>query len=177
MGLDMYFTAAKASFGGYEHNKGTREAETFDAIIAASGFPREVVQASVEVRAQVGYLRKANAIHAWLVKHIQGGVDDCRTAYFSPEKIAELRDTVRQILDTVVKGEPSNEHGYETYPDLTVDAELAAELLPPQEGFFFGSYEIDEWYVSDLEVADTFLTIMLEHEGVKDCDFYYHSSW
>lgn len=49
MGLDMYFTAAKTSFGGYEHNKGTQEAETFDAIIAASSFPREVVQDSVEL--------------------------------------------------------------------------------------------------------------------------------
>lgn len=166
MGLDMYFTAAKASFGGYEYNKGTREAETFDAIIAASGFPREAVQDSVEVRAQVGYLRKANAIHAWLVEHIQGGEDDCRTAYFAPEKIAELRDTVRQILGTVVKGEPNN-----------VDAELANEILPPREGFFFGTYEIDEWYVNHLETADTFLTNMLEHEGLKDCDFYYHSSW
>mgnify|MGYP003525672828 CR=1 FL=1 len=82
-----------------------------------------------------------------------------------------------ETLDTVVKGEPSNEHGYETYPDLTVDAELAKELRPTWEGFFFVSYEIDEWYVNDLETADTFLTNMLEHEGLKDCDFYYHSSW
>lgn len=177
MGLDQYFTAAKTSFGGSEYSKGTQEAVTFDAIIAALGFPREAVQDSVEVRAQVGYLRKANAIHAWLVEHIQGGEDDCRTAYFAPEKIAELRDTVRQILGTVVKGEPNGEHGYETYPDLTVDAELANELLPPREGFFFGTYEIDAWYVDNLETADTILTNMLEHEGLKDCDFYYHSSW
>jgi hypothetical protein len=32
-----------------------------------------------------------------------------------------------------------------------LDPSVAKELLPPQQGFFFGSYEIDEWYLNDIK--------------------------
>ena len=31
------------------------------------------------------------------------------------------------------------------------NSDLAMELLPPTEGFFFGSYAIGEWYLEDLK--------------------------
>lgn len=33
----------------------------------------------------VGYWRKANAIHAWFVKNVQGGVDNCQSHEVSKE--------------------------------------------------------------------------------------------
>lgn len=181
MGLDMYFSAQKYIPGGYNHMKGTEKEKTFDSVLSAVGVPRGIAGSSVTVDIQIGYLRKANAIHSWLVQNIQDGKDECQTSYFSAEKVAELRANIRAILATVDKGEPVQEENfgykYDTYPDLKLDKALAASLLEPAEGFFFGSQEYDEGYVDDLETADRFLTTMLEHPALKNADFYYHASW
>ena len=76
------------------------------------------------------YWRKANAIHKWFVDNVQGGNDDCGTYEVEWEQLTNLRDTCREVLADIGK---------------------ATELLPPTEGFFFGSTEIDDWYRSDLE--------------------------
>lgn len=183
MGLDQYFTAQKFVAGGYDHKKGTPEEKQFNDILAAIDIPREVAGESLTVDLTVGYLRKANAIHGWLVDNIQGGKDECQESYFDTEHITELRDLCRRILATVDKGEPVTVkalygHGsWEEYPDLKLDEELAASLLGTREGFFFGSYGYDEGYVYDLETAEKFLTNMLEHPALKGLDFYYRASW
>jgi hypothetical protein len=51
--------------------------------------------------------------------------------------------------------------------------------LPPAEGFFFGSTEIDEWYWQDIDETIEQLTKVLahkqgEHEYLR---FIYQSSW
>jgi hypothetical protein len=52
---------------------------------------------------------------------------------------------------------------------------VADEELPTQQGFFFGSYEYDEWYFGDLkqtvEIIDNALSVS------DDWSFYYSSSW
>jgi hypothetical protein len=56
---------------------------------------------------------------------------------------------------------------------------LSASLLPPMQGFFFGSYEFDDWYYEN--VSNTI-------DQLKECiingtvdsgskDYYYSSSW
>jgi hypothetical protein len=48
-------------------------------------------------------------------------------------------------------------------------------LLPPKEWFFFGSYEIGEYYKDD--IIETIKIIEdLKLETNPDWDFYYHSS-
>lgn len=183
MGLDMYFTAQKFVAGGYDHKKGTPEEKQFNDILGILGIPREVAGSSITVNIQVGYLRKANAIHAWLVDNIQEGEDKCQEAYFPTEQITELRDICRRILATVDKGEPVTVKpkfgtgSWEEYPNLKLDKNLAESLLETREGFFFGSYEYDEGYVYDLETAEKFLTNMLENPALKGMDFYYQASW
>lgn len=182
MGLDMYFTGKLYNAGGYAHMKGTPQAKAYTDILKALDIPTEVAGESLQVEIQTGYLRKANAIHGWLVQNIQDGKDECQHTYFPRDKVTELRDICRRILATVDKGAPVMQKGfgdstYETYPSLKLDTELAAQLLEPTQGFFFGSYELDEWYVSDLETAEKFLTQMLEHPKFQSMDFYYHASW
>ena len=181
MGLDMYFSGKVYNGGGYPHMANTPEAETYADILKALNFPAELAGEAIQVEIRTGYLRKANAIHGWLVQNIQDGRDECQESYFERDKITELRDICRRILATVVKGEPVKQenHGYEyeTFPDLTLDQKLAHKLLKPVPGFFFGSYEMDEYYVSDLEETDKFLTQMLEHEKFQNMDFYYRASW
>jgi hypothetical protein len=54
--------------------------------------------------------------------------------------------------------------------------EEAANLLPTQEGFFFGSYEYDEYYFGDLQdTIDQIERILKEYP--HEWDFTYQSSW
>jgi hypothetical protein len=125
MGLDMYLY--KTTFlSGYEHGKDER----FDAIQDAIGIPASSHSPHIEVKVCVGYWRKANAIHAWFVEHVQGGEDECRPHDVTLAKLIELRATCQAVLD---------------------DRSKAEELLPPRAGFFFGGTEIDEWYLRDLD--------------------------
>lgn len=133
---------------------------------------------------QVGYWRKANAIHAWFVKNIQEGKDECQESYVSQEQMKELLETVNKVLEsielvpakinagTVFKGgvrEELFEDG-ETVKDYS----LAHALLPVQEGFFFGGKDYDQWYVADLKTTKAIL-----EEAVKDeqGEYYYQASW
>lgn len=83
-----------------------------------------------EIKEEVGYWRKANQIHAWFVANVQGGEDECREHSVAPEQLAELLAVCRQVL---------------------ADHSLAAELLPTQEGYFFGDTSYDEYYFEDLQ--------------------------
>jgi hypothetical protein len=105
-----------------------------------------------EITVDAMYWRKANAIHGWFVQNCQEGEDDCREYYVDREQIEELRNICKATLQGQDDGE-----------------------LEPTEGFFFGSYEKDEWYYKDLqetvEGLDKVLTLPNSYE------FYYRSSW
>ena len=118
------------------------------------GFSGEVEQISFEAM----YWRKANAIHRWFVNKIQDGVDNCAEYSVDTETLAELRDICKQVL---------------------IDPSKADVLLPTQSGFFFGSTEVDEWYLEQLKYTVERLTEILELPEVKTCkiNFYYSSSW
>lgn len=105
-----------------------------------------------EIVERVGYWRKANHIHAWFVKNVQDGRDECQEHYCTEEKLQELLDTVNTVL---------------------ADHSRAEELLPTQDGFFFGNTDYDEYYFKDLEHTKEILETALKEGG----DFYYHSSW
>lgn len=149
MGLDMYLTH-KTYVRNWDHQEeNERHTITITGPSAATIKPERIKFIEEEVM----YWRKANAIHGWFVKNCQNGVDECQYTYVSPEKLTELRDLCRKILKK----------------------ELTPDALPPCEGFFFGSVDIDEDYYEDLRVTDEGLTVVLEE---KSCgDFYYHSSW
>jgi hypothetical protein len=100
--------------------------------------------------------RKANAIHKWFVKNVQGGVDDCGEYLVSPEKLKELSRLCKQCIDDVGKAE---------------------KLLPTSSGFFFGSTEYDEWYMEDLRDTSKKLDWALGEHPEKIYAFYYSSSW
>lgn len=108
-----------------------------------------------EITVEAGYWRKANQVHKWFVDNVQEGEDDCGEYYVSREKMQELLDAVNTVLK---------------------DTALASEILPVQQGFFFGSTEVNEWYFQDLEYTKEVLEKLLKPE-FKDWDFFYRSSW
>jgi hypothetical protein len=109
---------------------------------------------------EVAYWRKANQIHRWFVENVQDNIDDCREYYVSFEQLEKLVT----ICETVLAAKNDT---------------LSASLLPPMQGFFFGSYEFDDWYYEN--VSNTI-------DQLKECiingtvdsgskDYYYSSSW
>lgn len=148
-----------------------------------AGLPEEKI---CYVEFDVAYWRKANAIHQWFVKNCQAGNDDCSPHYVDREQLQELLDTVNRVLagSELVKAKIKNgerctpENGWE---DVIVDGKtirnpaIATELLPTQEGFFFGSTDYNQYYYQDLKDTKGQLEEALKlPDGIE---FYYHSSW
>ena len=110
---------------------------------------------AVKTVIEVGYWRKANQIHQWFVDNVQEGVDNCATYYVSREQLEELKTICEEVLK---------------HP------EKAEELLPTQEGFFFGTTEYDEWYFDDIQETIEICEWCLDER--KEYDYFeYHSSW
>jgi hypothetical protein len=87
---------------------------------------------------------------------VQGGKDECQTSYVSLEKLKELKETCEKVLE---------------------NKELAADLLPSSKGFFFGSYDYDEWYESDLIKTVEHLDKILKHPLAHEWWTQYRASW
>ena len=165
MGLDMYFSAKRYLSDYVEEDK---ELKTKVKDIVAPFVPVWNVR---EITYDVGYWRKANAIHNWFVRNVQDHIDDCKEYIVYQESIQELYEVVCEVLE-------SN------------SAEVAQEKLPAQSGFFFGSTDIDESYFLDLEHTKQILQPIIDafEEADKLGDesyrhpiyqyyFYYQSSW
>lgn len=155
MGLDMYLKA-KVFTSGYEWADET-ERETYNTIVDAVGgkWVADKDSPTAEVALTCGYWRKANAIHGWFVKYVQNGVDECLEHYVSREDLMALQQTCQEVL-----ANPSK----------------AVELLPPTQGFFFGGYEIDDYYWSYVKETEALIGSLLKKADNR-WEFYYRSSW
>ena len=100
------------------------------------------------------YLRKANAIHHYIVDTHADGVDDCQVIALDSDDLKALHDRVKAVLS---------------------DRSLAPELLPTSPGFFFGSLEYDDWYFDQLEYFDREMSALMRR---GDWDYIqYRASW
>lgn len=156
MGLDMYLSAkgyASAVQAERDQEQKQKYEQLLDILQCRNYISDNLGFVNYEV--EVAYWRKANAIHGWFVANCQDGVDDCRTAYVSRDQLEGLI-----TLCKAVRNNPS----------------LADELLPPQPGFFFGSYEIDDWYLRSLDDTIEMLEQALSNVP-SNMQFVYSSSW
>lgn len=127
MGLDMYFTREpkiKSSKDDYRYQH------------------------------EVGYFRKHNALHQWMVDNVQDGVDECQRVIVRPDVLSRLLSLVQTAL-----------------------ALRDASIIPPASGFFFGSTTVDETYWA--KMSDTYETLQ---DIINTTDFdneciCYLSSW
>lgn len=188
MGLDMYLTRKKYIGGNYEHN----EVEgTIEISSRGKKIPIDLNKVTY-VDEQVGYWRKANAIHKWFVDNVQEGNDDCKSYYLSTEQLKELLSLCKQVIEkaVIVKGkvangktlvdgqwEPILEDG-----EIIQNSEEIAKILPTQGGFFFGSTDYDKYYLYDVkDTIDIIEKILKEEKALNEqgiyCDYEYQSSW
>ncbi len=141
-----------------------------------------------EFAEEVGYWRKANMIHDWMVEHVQDGFDDC--CYHNEvtkEILEELLDTCTKVYEscTMILGPVKNGqmHKDGEWVDciepgkVVIDPTVAKELLPTTSGFFFGSTEYDEYYVEHIANTIDIITQVLETTDFDKEMIYYVSSW
>jgi hypothetical protein len=110
----------------------------------------------------VGYWRKANAIHGWFTNNLAGGVDECQEIYVSRLALSDLRNACKAVMSVsagVSKQDVADEVG-----------------LMPTEGFFFGGYELDEYYDNDLTYTIKMIDYLLKNTKESQ-DFIYQASW
>lgn len=125
--------------------------------ISVEGRPAIKSERISEIVEEVGYWRKANAIHQWFVDNVQNGEDDCREYIVSKEALHKLLTLVNTVIANNGLGEA---------------------LLPTQQGFFFGSTEYDEYYFEDLTLTRDILSKCLQEiEQNPRSSFFYQSSW
>jgi hypothetical protein len=136
---------------------------------------------------EVGYWRKANAVHKWFVDNIQDGADNCEYYEVSKEQLEELLDVCIKVRDAskLTKGMIANGYSYENGKrvpymeegEYIEDATTAEELLPTQDGFFFGSTNYDQYYLDDIVDTIDIVTKVLETTDFDREMVVYLASW
>ena len=165
MGLDMYLSARKhinkINWQKLDHDSDAKYSEATEPqwtnVVEAAGVDTLVDKESiygVDVSVNVAYWRKANQIHKWFVDNVQHGEDNCGEYYVSHEKLKELINTCTLAI---TNKDPN--------------------LLPPQEGFFFGGTDIDGYYWGDLMNTLEQLRPLVDRPDFDRLSFYYQSSW
>ena len=157
MGLDMYLTA-KYYYGG-QWIEGSDQEHTLEIDGDFVKNNELDVNNITDISTQVASWRKANHIHRWFVHNIQKGQDDCKEYFVSRDSLELLAETCK----AAIRAYKDNDH------------EKVKHLLPPGEGFFFGSTEIDQWYLKDTEYTLDVCYKLLESKD--NADYYYRASW
>lgn len=159
MGLDMYLFERREKYVGDMTEK--RAFRDQYPELVSGDYPRDF---HITVDTEIMYWRKANAIHNWFVQNVQEGNDDCGKYPVSYKDLSGLLETIETVLEN------PEEHAW--------------DLLPPTSGFFFGSEEVNEGYIQDLErTAEKLRELLAECaedkllHGYVTRDYLYESSW
>ena len=183
MGLDMYLSK-KTYVKRWEHQK---KSEQFNVTIKQgtkkfTGIKPERVSYITE---EIAYWRKANQIHGWICNNGSEIVADVRYELGS-DQIKELIETCKKvlnILNTSTKSTKQVVGGWRNGEDYMVDVEVydnadeIMELLPPTQGFFFGSDTIDEWYKEQIEETIKVLEEEINSNTDNYPEYEYYASW
>ena len=103
---------------------------------------------------EVAYWRKFNALHSWFVANVQNAVDDCR--------LYEIDcDDLRDCLATLTVANEMND----------------SELLPPTQGFFWGSTTVDDYYWNAVESSIEKISKLIYNTDWNKERLFYQSSW
>ena len=144
MGLDMYLQGRFKALYGTDKSKCGRKT-------LGDMFPEIGCEVSYVVF-ELGYWRKANAIHNWFVENCQDGIGECQESEVTKEHLLSLKEECLGYLNGTSDG-----------PE-------------PVGGFFFGSTERDEGYKQDME--DTVRICDVALNAIENgCDIIYQSSW
>lgn len=206
MGLDMYLYAEKhvsnASDGFVEKfPEYAKEVEQYKLVMSGSGMDSLPTPeyGGATISKCVGYWRKANAIHGWIVRNLANGIDDCQRINLDREDIVKLRDSCVKALHNRANALPNKEPKSMTINDTGDENSVVNSItnaikqeslkkhesvaladpldVEPTSGFFFGNTEKDEYYYADLEHTVDVLNALLAGTVGEGYSFYYQASW
>lgn len=144
---------------------------------------------------QIGYWRKANAVHGWFVRECADGVDECQEIFVSREQLLKLRSDCNNALANRENAVPNDDEIVTKSIKIESGADLAKFIaenmmneqakigttlvsddpLAPTAGFFFGSTQKDEWYYDSLmETIDIIDKALSLNDGWQ---VIYQASW
>lgn len=164
MGLDMYLEKCNIRAWEYRHMdiNDIKHDNKLYAELSPYIVKRGKYMVWESLFTEVGYWRKANAIHRWFVENVQDGVDDCEMYVVEKEALETLLDVCKTVLDAQHKDEFEN---------------IAMRWLPTQDGFFFGGTDYDNWYIADLEDTINIIEKVLAETDFDNEVITYQSSW
>ena len=167
MGLDMYLRAERYLSAFDEKDK-----EIIDGINSHLNLRNDLQPLdSAGTRVQqiifnIGYWRKANAIHQYFVKEFADGIDECQPIKVSREDLEKLRDLCRAVLVATNDGK---------------NPIVGSAVLPTCEGFFFGDTEYNQGYIQDIkdtiDIIENALADPLFQTKEWQTQFIYQASW
>lgn len=158
MGLDMYLVKKR-----YIGNGKIRLIDNQYSWIKLESDEYQNVR---QIEIEEAYWRKANMIHKWFVDNVQDGNDDCGEYPVEINQIKELLEICKKIKKECIEDEK-----------MIKNIELAEDLLPTQDGFFFGDTDYDNFYADDIINTIKQLEQVVKNYDEKIDDLYYRSSW
>ena len=104
----------------------------------------------------VAYWRKANQIHGWFERNLADGyIEKCELYPVCLENLNCLMSDCRLVLS---------------------DRSKASDVLPCEEGFFFGSQIYDDYYFENLAETERMLAQVIS-DTTEDDELFYHAWW
>ena len=150
MGLDMYLSK-KTYLKNWEHRE-----DKHRVVVTTNDQTRVDIKPEriTHVEEEIMYWRKMNAIHNWFVQNCQDGIDECQESHVTIEQLDELATICEKAI-----------------------RDKNPELLPTQEGFFFGSTNYDEYYWQQIEETAKVLREEIRNNQIEYPEYIYQSSW
>jgi len=186
MGLDMYLNK-KTYVQNWSHHK---KSDNHNVTVKRGGKLREDIKPDrvTYVTEQVSYWRKFNALHGWFVNELNDGFDNCAPIHVSKENFIELLELLKGVQNVINNSKKKTKilkdwNGEEYEHNVYLCEEEVKEVLPPTQGFFFGGYEVDDYYKQEVDrtimVIEETLKEIEEAEklGIYSSDYYYEASW
>ena len=160
----MYFYARKTTYKSFskwdnsdrvDETNYPEDLKTFSDYI----YDRNFKSVQTETRYQIGYFRKFNALHSYIVKTFANGIDNCQDILLYKEDV----EKIKKVLDDVL--------------NVHQQAEKAKEILPTQSGYFFGGTDYDEFYFDEVKVAADLMQKLLNNFDFESYQLVYRASW
>ena len=181
MGLDMYLSK-KTYVKQWSHNSPD---EQFNVSVNRGGttYPGIKPERVSYVTEELMYWRKANQIHGWFTQNTEELEPDVKyyVTKVDLEVLLETCKKVIELLETAPKTTTQVFGGFKNGEEYMVDVEvydndILQDILPPTQGFFFGSDTIDDYYKETIMDTIKFLEEELPTCD-EDADFEYYASW
>lgn len=186
MGLDMYLNKETYVQNWEHHSKENKHTIS----VKKGGKVRTDIKPEriTYITEQVGYWRKFNALHGWIVNNCADGVDECQRISLSSDDITKLLDTLKQVQTLLNKAKKvvkvEKDWNGEEYDVTVYDCEdEISDLLSPTQGFFFGGYQIDDYYKHEVDRSVILFEEILDdintskENGLWGGDYFYQASW